>query len=141
MRTYAGGIAAFDAWATALLRESEFPKDAPLPLLMERLMCQCDAMTMIGEGRWCAGAFLNKEAGAFPAAGPALKEAAACFRNEHKLVEEMSRLLEGYCMGEKQARNLAKPEVRQELATLIRRCAGLDREAAGHIRKALSELG
>lgn len=140
MQTYAGGIAAFEAWATALLRESEFPRDAPLPLLMERLMCQCDAMTMIGEGRWYAQMFLDKEAGVFPAAGSALKEAAACFRTEHQIVEAMSTLLEGYGMGEKQARNLAKPEVRQELAALIRRCAGLDREAAGHMRKALGEL-
>lgn len=37
---HAGGFTAFAAWAAALLRESEFPKDEPLPMLFERLVCQ-----------------------------------------------------------------------------------------------------
>ncbi|MGE5599482.1 MAG: helix-turn-helix transcriptional regulator [Bacteroidota bacterium] len=138
--TYACGQAAYEAWASALLREEEFPANAPLPMLMERLMCQVDAMTMVGEGRWYAAAFLEKEAESFPAAAPALKTAAACFRREQKLVEEMAGLLEGFGMGEKQARNLAKPEVRQKMAALIRKAAGEDREAAGKIKEALGLL-
>lgn len=140
MRTYAGGFVAFEAWASALLTESDFPREAPLPMLMERLMCQCDAMTMVGEGRWYAHVFLNREAEAFSTAESPLRKAAECFQNEHKQVEEMGWLLEGHCMGEKQARNLAKPEVRQGLAALIQRCAEYDREAAVHIREALSKL-
>ena len=139
VRAYAGGFAAYDAWAAALLRESEFPTGAPLPMLMERLMCQVDAMTVVGE-RWYAAAFLEKAAEAFPAAAPNLAAAAACFRREHKLVREMACLLGGYGMGEKQARNLAKPEVRRELAALIEECAEADREAAGHIGEALGTI-
>ncbi|MGE5551128.1 MAG: hypothetical protein ACM3ZC_11465, partial [Bacteroidota bacterium] len=84
--------------------------------------------------------FLEEQAKAFPAAGPALEAAAACFRQEHKLVEEMAGLLGGFSMSEKLARALARPEVRQGLAALIGKCAEADREAAGHMRKALDKI-
>ena len=82
MYIYAGGPDAYEAWASALLRESKFPPDAPLPMLMERLMCQCDAETMVGEGRAYAAAFLQKEAAAFPAAAEPLLAAADSCRRE-----------------------------------------------------------
>ena len=140
MRNYAGGFAAYKAWASALEQEGEFPKEAPLPLLMERLMCQCDAMTMVGEGRAYAAAFLGQEAGVFPEAAQALKQAADSFRHENSLVREMAGLLEGYCMGEKQARNLGRPEIRRDLAVLIRQCAQADRKAADAIKQALERV-
>ena len=62
---------------------------------------------------------------------------AACFRREQKLVEGMSGLPGGYRMGEMQARNLGKPEIRRGLIALIERCAEADREAAKHIKEAL----
>lgn len=43
-------VIAIGAWAEALLNDAEFPRQAPLPLLMERLMCQIDAMTMKNNG-------------------------------------------------------------------------------------------
>ena len=94
-------------------------------------MCQCDAETMVGEGRAYAAAFLQKEAAAFPAVAEPLLAAAECCRREWKMVEEMGRICGGFAMGEKNARLLARPEVRQGLAALIRRCAEADREAAG----------
>lgn len=138
--TYAGGDAAYAAWAQALLNEEEFPARAPLPLLMERLMCQTDAMTMVGEGRAYAAAFMEQAAVAFPEVGTALQEAAKCFRTEYKLVMDMCHKLEGFSMSEKQARNLAKPEIRHCLVDLINKCAAADHMAAQHLQEALNGL-
>lgn len=137
---YAGGLAAYEAWAEALSRESEFPKDAPLPMLMERLMCQIDAMTMVGEGRWCASVFLEQEAGMFPEAADELRSAADKYKQEHQLSMDMSRLIEGFAMSEKCARALALPDVRKRITVLIRRCAELEKKAAEHIRNAVNSI-
>ena len=56
------------------------------------------------------------------------------------MVGEMGRIRGGFAMGEKNARLLARPEVRQDLAALIRRCAEADREAARKIKEALGKL-
>ena len=46
---YAGGQDAYDHWANSLLDETQFPRNAVMPMLFERIMCQCDATCMIGE--------------------------------------------------------------------------------------------
>ena len=137
---YAGGLAAYKAWAEAISNESEFPKDAPLPMLMERLMCQCDAMTMVGEGRWHASVFLEQEAGMFPEVSGELTSAAQAFKREYQLSMEMGKLIEGFAMSEKCARALALPEVRKSITDLISRCAELEKEAAKHIRSAVNDM-
>ncbi|HYE81009.1 MAG TPA: helix-turn-helix transcriptional regulator [Clostridia bacterium] len=137
---HAGGYEAYEAWAAALSKESEFPRDAPLPMLMERLMCQCDAMTMVGEGRWYASAFLEQEAGMFPEASSELNAAAQLYKQEHQLSMEMGRLLEGFAMSEKCAGALAVPETRKSIAALVRQCAVLEKKAAEHIRSAVNIL-
>lgn len=140
VNAYAGGLAAYEAWAGAMSRESEFPKDAPLPMLMERLMCQVDAMTMIGEGRWYASAFLEQEAGMFSEAADELKSAAQAYKQEHQLSMEMGKLIEGFAMSEKCARALALPGIRKKLTVLICKCAELEREAAKHLRNAVNAM-
>lgn len=137
---YAGGLAAYEAWASALSKESEFPKDAPLPMLMERLMCQVDAMTMVGEGRWCASAFLEQEAGMFPEISDDLKSAALVYKQEHQLAMKMGRLIEGFAMSEKCARALAAPDIRKKIVILVRQCAELEKKAAEHIRRAVNSI-
>jgi hypothetical protein len=136
---YAGGFAAYDAWA-ALAKETEFPANAPLPMLMERLMCQCDAMTMVGEGRFYAAEFLKKESEAFPEAAVELLAAAQAFRRAHDLAYDMARLIGGIIIVAKQALNLARPDVRRAICDLIPKCAAADRKAAGHLHKALAQL-
>lgn len=137
---YAGGLAAFDAWSDALAREGEFPKDAPLPLLFERLMCQADAFTMISEGRWNAHRFLEEEAAAFPEASAQLLAASRRFREEYGVARDMMRVMEDTCMGERAARTLADPHVRRRLVSLIGRAKTLDMKAAEHMRQALLRL-
>lgn len=138
--TCANGFTGYQAWADSLLKESEFPKNALLPLLMERLMCQTDAMCMIGEGRWCAGTYLDCAAGRYPEAADSLKAAAGLFKQEHGLVMEMGRSLEGLGMDEKRARILALPEIRQQLAVWILKAREMDMQAAGYIREAIDKL-
>ncbi|KUO77312.1 MAG: hypothetical protein APF77_19420 [Clostridia bacterium BRH_c25] len=137
---HAGGLAAYEAWVEALTKESEFPKDAPLPMLMERLMCQCDAMTMVGEGRWHASVFLEQQAGMFSELSDELNSAAKLYKQEHQLIMEIGRLIEGFAMSEKCARALALPDVRKSTAALVRQCAGLEKKAAEHMRRAVNTM-
>lgn len=78
-----------------------------LPLLFERLMCQCDAMCMIGEDRSYAARFMEWVAGQEGKAEGKRLEAAGHFRREAQTARRM---------GEAQARKLAEPGVRKEIA-------------------------
>lgn len=137
---HASGFAAYQAWADALVRDSEFPKDAPLPMLMERLMCVTDGMTMVGEGRWNAHLFLEREAERLPAVAAELKTAAQYFLQEKELIVQMCNPLGGFGMSEAIARNLAKPEARKAIAEIVLKCCTLDKQAAEHLRCALALL-
>jgi len=136
----ASGYAAYDAWADALLRESEFPRDAPLPLLMERLMCQIDGATMIGE-RYQAHRFMQEQALLFPQAKAELENAARLFGEEARLALQMGEAIGGMRMSEKQAQALAKRETREELVRLIRQAKELDVQAIAHMKQAVRLLG
>jgi AraC-like DNA-binding protein len=136
VRERACGLAAFDAWAAVLGREEEFPEGAPLHQLMERQMCMTDALTEVGEGRYYAWKWCEYVAAEFPAAAQELGAAAEAFKTEHDLVWKMSALLGGMGMGETQARNLAKKDVRQKCRTLIAKAGEMDGAAAGHLSKA-----
>lgn len=136
----ASGFAAYEAWARALLQEDQFPAGAPLPMLLERLMCQVDAMTMVGEGRDYAAQLLVAQAQEFPEVASDLIAAAECLRRERELVEQMAVHLGSFAMDEKAARRLAQPDVRRRLAALIRDCATADQQAAAHLRSARSGL-
>jgi len=135
----AAGFAAYDAWADALLRESEFPKGAPLPMLMERLMCQADAVTMIGE-RYQAYAFLKEQAELFPQARLELDKAAQLFRKESLLALKMGTVIGNMQMGEKQALALAGRAIREELVQLIQEAKELDMQAAQCMRQSVTSL-
>jgi hypothetical protein len=85
----AGGQAAYDAWAKALGNEADFPPGTPLPMLMERLMCQVDAVTMVCEGRWFAHQFLEGQAEEFPDIGHELRTLSEMFREEFKTMFDL----------------------------------------------------
>ncbi|HOX93142.1 MAG TPA: hypothetical protein PLC54_09455, partial [Spirochaetales bacterium] len=136
----AAGYAAYDAWADALLSESEFPAGAPLPLLMERLMCQIDGACMIGD-RYQAHRFMQEQAALFPEAEAEMEKASQLFGEEALLALRMGEAIGGMRMGEKQAQALAKRETREEIARLIRQAKELDMQAATHVKQALRLLG
>lgn len=76
---YAKGIAAYDAWAKAILKDNEFPENAVLPILAERLMCHGDAMDCIADGRHNAAIYMKSLITVYPAYQDQLKEAAVLF--------------------------------------------------------------
>lgn len=123
---YAGGQKAFDAWAKALSDEKEFPDGAVLPLLFERLMCQNDAMTMIGEGRYYAGLFLEWAGNGNQRVKKECFKAAECFKEEHEVARKMGKLMNGWENGEEQARKLGETEVRKGIVKLIMEAKQLD---------------
>ena len=140
-RQFAGGQAAFDEWERALLDETQFPKNAPLPLLMERLMCQGDAFTMISEGRAYAGRFFADIAESFPEYKCHLLDIAEVFNNEHQKAWNMPQYHISLGMGETQAKALALRENREAIAVLIRECKDLDHQAIEKIKCLLQKMG
>lgn len=126
---YAGGQAAFVAWAHFLSDESQFPKDVVMPILFERIMCQGDAMTMVGEGRAHAGFFMEWVGSQYEMIKHKCAETAYCFKQEFNLVQKISEHLGSWELGEEQARNLANPLVRKEIIKLIMDMKKLDAKA------------
>lgn len=143
---WAGGRAAFDAWARDLSDESQFPKGAPLPLLFERLMCENDALAMIGEGRYHAAAYMETVAARLegeesPDAGKLALRARAIgglFRKEYELTQGMAEAVGGWLGGEECARRLADPAARAAIVPLILEARDLDGEAAKGIEEVLA---
>lgn len=133
--TQAKGIFAYDAWKEALLKEEDFPKDAVMPILVERMMCQGDAMDCLSDGRHNAAVYLRELAEQCPQWAELLIAAAKEFDGVTALIWEMIHLLGGWERGEAQMRKLAEPETRRKLAGLIDRMQAHDERALEYMRK------
>ncbi len=133
--SYAKGICAYGAWKSALLRDAEFPKDAVMPILVERMMCQGDAMDCLSDGRHNAAVYLRELESRFPVWTDLLEAAAKEFDGVVARVWEMVNLLGGWERGEAQMRRLAEPEVRRKLAGLIDQMQRHDERALECMRK------
>ena len=125
----AKGIAAYDAWKKAILDNSEFPPNAILPILAERLMCHGDAMDCLADGRHNAATFMKKLSEGLPDLKDLCKCAEEQFSKVSSNIWKMADVLDGYARNERQMRNLAKPEVRQQIAILIDECKLADNKA------------
>ncbi len=139
-RVYAGGQAAFDAWAGAIGNDREFPENAVLPLLFERTMCQTDAQAMVGEGRSHAACWIQKMGESYPEIKELCAKAAQQFREAAGCTMEMYKVKGGFEQNEQNVRNLARPEVRKQIVALIHKAKHHDLLAAGHIRAMLEKL-
>ncbi len=140
VRQYAGGLSAYDEWERALLDESQFPKEAPLPMLMERQMCQGDAFTMISEGRAYAGMFLAEEAEKIAEYRCELLEISELFRKEHETAWQMPQYHAGMGMGEEQAIAMGERKNREAIAALIRQCKEIEAQALEKIKQLLEKM-
>lgn len=137
----ASSFCAFSAWEQALLRDNEFPLDAPLPMLVERLMCQCDAMTMIAEGRKNAAEFFQEMSESTPEVATEMKAVVHIFHRECQIVvKQMGKILEGFAMGEIQARNLGNREKRVKIARLVSEICQQERKALEKMESALRKF-
>jgi hypothetical protein len=131
----ANGIAAFDAWMSALLRDEEFiPGDAKGINLCFNV--HDDAVGAIAGGRWYGSVYLARMAGMGPGA-PELLRAAACFAGEHDLMWAAWAAVGGIGREPEKEASFARPEVRRKLVDIIRKSQALDEEAAMHIENGL----
>lgn len=117
---YAKGLLAYDAWKSALLDDREFPRDAIMPLLVERMMCHGDAMDCLSDGQHHASLYMLELSKLCPEKSELFRAAAAEFANIPRIIQsEMILVLGGWERGEAQLRSLAKPETRRYFAHLI----------------------
>ncbi|NLT15137.1 MAG: helix-turn-helix transcriptional regulator, partial [Clostridiales bacterium] len=130
---------AYDAWKKALLDESQFGKDMAGALLVERLMCQGDAMDCLSDGRKNAYLYFKKladENPAQPLLGQIAEQFAASATGAHRMYETLG----GWERGEKQMRALATREVRVQIGRLIDACKAADEKALGLLQELLKVL-
>ena len=107
-----------------------FSRDAVFPVLVERMMCHGDAMDCLSDGRMNAAKYLRQMAEQYPLQAPGLKKAATEFEQITKILwEEMILVLGGWERGEKQIRQLARPENRRLFAAQIERMKTHDERA------------
>lgn len=131
---YAKGIMAYDAWKRAITDESQFPKEPIMPILVERLMCQGDAMDCLADGRDNARKFFEKLADQNPGQ-PLFGEIASKFQTVAQNAYSMYDTLGGWQRDEKQLQALAKTENRLKLSGLIDKCMAADSEALQLLHK------
>ena len=133
----ASGLAAYEAWASDLGRDDDFPEDDTATLL-QRLEVHDDAMMTVAEGRWYASVYLSQMARRAPFMAEHLLAAASCHAAEHRLMWEGWALVGGIGRGSAQASALAAHDVRDGLARVVRAAQAKDREAADHVERALA---
>jgi len=136
---YAKAGYAYDAWKKSILNEGEFSKNMISPLLVERLMCQGDAMDCIADGRYNAQKFFSKLAEREPSQ-PLYGQIANQFAAVSKSVHKMFETLGGWERGEAQMKAFATPETRQKLGILIDECKASDEKALALLIKLTGEL-
>ncbi len=124
------GLAAYTAWAETLCHE-DFPADGNV--LMEHLTAHLDGLTMVQE-RWSAALFLMRIAEHSPAMASDLLAAASYYAAEHHLMGQCYKLASYENMKE-----LAEPDVRHQIASLILQARDRDALAADHIERALTK--
>ncbi|MDF2675365.1 MAG: DNA-binding protein AraC-type [Clostridiales bacterium] len=128
-KTFAKGINAYDAWKKAILNEADFPQNAILPILAERLMCHGDAMDCLADGRNNAAIFMKKLSEEMKEHSDTCKIIEGQFAKVVSNIWRMADVLGGYDRNEKQMKNFAKTEIRQQLAVLIEECKIADNKA------------
>lgn len=137
---YAGGQKAYEAWASSVGNDKEFPEQAVLPILFERLMCQNDAQVMICEGRSYAACYFDRLAGEHEAVADKCKKVAGYFRKVAECGFKMNDAKGGFMQDEAAARKFAEPQSRKTTVSLILKAKEYEEKACGLIKEILSEL-
>ena len=82
------GLAAYDAWAEALLRDDDITPNGAIPEGSDAqpFGVHDDAVGTVAEGRYYAGQYLRRVAEAEPAMAEPLLRAADCYQGEHDVM-------------------------------------------------------
>jgi RNA polymerase sigma-70 factor (ECF subfamily) len=128
------GLAAYEAWADAMLDDSRFPKGDPEALEFARMVHE-DALCVL-MGRRAGAGFLRSMAEVEPAARDHLLAAAEACEAEADLLTDKACCASG--SQSQRARRLADRAYREETAALIRRAGARHSEALDHMGAALA---
>lgn len=139
-RLYAGGQVAYDEWAVSITDDKEFADNTIIPLLIERLMCQGDAETMIGEGRSYAACFIEWVGRENKVVLSICIDAAKEFRAVAQCAFDMNELRGGFHQNEATLRKFAEPEVRKKTASLILKAKKHEYQACELLKQIYSKL-
>ncbi len=131
----AKGLSAYDAWAKAILNDGDFPDNAILPILAERLMVHGDAMDCIADGRHNASSYMKSLISIYPEHKKKLEEAADLFMQVHKTFWKMAEVFSGNRRGENEMRLFAKPQIRKQIAEIIYEAKNADEKALEIIKE------
>ncbi|GMQ59297.1 hypothetical protein AN1V17_36940 [Vallitalea sediminicola] len=137
---YAGGQAAYDAWSNAISDNNEFPNDAILPLLFERMMCQGDAQVMVGEGRSYAACYISWVGNNNEIIADECEQVATLFREEAQCAFKMNEVKGGFMQDEQATRIFAKPDVRKQIVLLINKAKEYDAKACTILKEILTKF-
>ena len=132
------GLAAYVAWADAILSDDDFPA-GDMAVLRKRHMVHNDAVDTVAEGRWYGTLFLTRIAEHIPAMAAELLAAASCYAAEHDLMWCIWNLAGGIGHSDAHVNKFAEPAVRRQIAPLILQARDKDAQAADHIERALAK--
>jgi hypothetical protein len=130
------GLAAYDAWAQALVIDADYPA-GDASVLETRAMVHCDQAVMVME-RSHAAAWLRRMVEHAPIAATALRAAAELYGRIGSL-DVWRWGAQHYGTPEVQ-QGLAEAATRREIAALVRTAGRLEAEAVGHLEDALRTL-
>ncbi len=135
---YAGGQRAYECWANSIADDREFPKNAVLPHIFERIVCQNDAQDMVCEGRSNAVLFMEAVAKENEIIAEPCRKAAELFRKTAECGFKMNDFKGGMKQDEEAVRKFAEPAIRQELVKLIRKAKDYEAKACEQIKEAIA---
>lgn len=137
---YAGGQLAYELWAKSVGDDKEFPKNAVLPMLFERIMCQNDAQCMVGEGRSYAACFIEWIGQENEKLADRCKQTAVYFRKAAECTFKMNECKGGFIQDEVTTRNFAQSEVRKKIVQLINKAKEYEAKACDLMKEIVEEL-
>ena len=138
VQNVAKGLSAYDAWAEAVLNDANFPQNAILAILAERLMVHGDAMDCLADGRYNASKYMQNLISSYPVHKEMLEEAANLFIQVCGIFGKMNNILGGWQRGENEMRMFAKPQVREQIAKIIYEAKNADAKALEIIKELVS---
>ncbi len=137
---YAGGQLAYDLWALSIANDKDFPKNAVLPILIERIMCQNDAQDMIGEGRYYAACYIEWIGSKNEKFTDNCKKAAEYFRRCAECSLKMNEIKGGILQDETITRNFAEPDIRKQIVSFIYKAKEYEAKACELLEEIITEL-
>lgn len=128
---------AYGAWKKALEAERAGMTEENYSCLLEKLLCQIDAMACLTDGRRCAAAFFEEQAKVSPAYGKEYKRIAGTFTECVRAVEEMWTLYGNTADMDGMLKAFADPEIREKTCALIDRAYRADTEALALMKRVI----